>query len=66
MCFGAAIAVIACQRGFRCGAGAEGVGRAATESFVSSFVAILAIDFFLALTSIQLLKLLWMLGIPVT
>ena len=66
MSFGAAIAVIACQRGFRCGAGAEGVGRAATESFVSSFIAILAIDFVLALMSIQLLKLLWILGIPVT
>lgn len=66
MCFGAAIAVIACQRGFRCGTGAEGVGRAATESFVSSFVAILAIDFFLALIAIQSLKLLGMLGIPVS
>jgi len=66
MSFGAAIAVIACQRGFRCGSGAEGVGRAATESFVASFIAILAIDFALALLSIQLVKLLWMLGISVT
>ena len=45
--FGAAIAVVACDRGFRCGAGAEGVGRAATESFVYSFVVILMIDFVL-------------------
>ena len=45
--FGGAIAVIACHRGFHSGAGADGVGRAATESFVLSFVAILAIDFFL-------------------
>ena len=66
MSFGAAIAVIACHRGFRCGSGAEGVGRAATESFVASFIAILALDFALALMSIQLLKLLSMLGIPVT
>lgn len=66
MSFGAAIAIIACHRGFRCGSGAEGVGRAATESFVVSFIAILALDFVLALASIQLLKLLWMLGIPVT
>ena len=66
MSFGAAIALIACQRGFRCGAGAEGVGRAATESFVVSFVAILALDFVLALVSIQLVRVLWMLGIPVT
>ena len=65
-CFGAAIALIACQRGFRCGSGAEGVGRAATESFVASFVAILAIDFVLALVSIRVVKLMWFLGIPVT
>src|SRR5712691_7552228 len=47
--FGAAIALIACHRGFRSRAGAEGVGRAATEAFVLSFVAILVLDFFLAL-----------------
>jgi phospholipid/cholesterol/gamma-HCH transport system permease protein len=63
MCFGAAIAVIACHRGFRCKAGAEGVGLAATEAFVSSFVAILVIDFILALVIIQWLRLSEMLGI---
>jgi phospholipid/cholesterol/gamma-HCH transport system permease protein len=47
--FGAAIALISCHRGFRSRAGAEGVGRAATEAFVLSFVAILVLDFFLAL-----------------
>jgi phospholipid/cholesterol/gamma-HCH transport system permease protein len=47
--FGGVIALIACHRGFRGRPGAEGVGRAATEAFVASFVAILAIDFFLAL-----------------
>jgi phospholipid/cholesterol/gamma-HCH transport system permease protein len=47
--FGAAIALISCQRGFQSRPGAEGVGRAATEAFVVSFVAILALDFFLAL-----------------
>lgn len=47
--FGAAIAVIACHRGFNCTAGAEGVGRAATEAFVYSFVAILILDFFLGI-----------------
>src|SRR5262249_35661741 len=41
--FGAAIAVVSCQRGFHCSAGAEGVGRAATEAFVFSFVAILTL-----------------------
>jgi phospholipid/cholesterol/gamma-HCH transport system permease protein len=49
MFFGAAIALISCHRGFNSQAGAEGVGRAATESFVISFVAILVIDFFLAM-----------------
>ena len=43
--FGAAIALIACHRGFHSRAGAEGVGRAATEAFVYSFIAILVLDF---------------------
>lgn len=47
--FGAAIALVSCHRGFHCGSGAEGVGRAATASFVSSFMAILVIDFFLGM-----------------
>lgn len=47
--FGAAIAIIACHRGFQCDAGAEGVGKAATESFVFSFVAIMALDFILSI-----------------
>jgi phospholipid/cholesterol/gamma-HCH transport system permease protein len=47
--FGAAIAVVSCQRGFHCSAGAEGVGRAATQAFVLSFVAILTLDFFLGI-----------------
>ena len=42
--FGAAIALVSCHRGFRCGAGAEGVGRAATAAFVISFVLILFLD----------------------
>jgi phospholipid/cholesterol/gamma-HCH transport system permease protein len=47
--FGGAIAVIGCHRGFHSGAGAEGVGRAATSAFVWSFVVILVLDFFLGL-----------------
>ena len=47
--FGAAICLIACHRGMNSKPGAEGVGRAATEAFVASFVAILILDFFLAL-----------------
>ena len=47
--FGAAIALISCHRGFNSRAGAEGVGRAATEAFVFSFIAILFLDFVLGL-----------------
>jgi phospholipid/cholesterol/gamma-HCH transport system permease protein len=57
--FGAAIAVICCHRGFNSGAGAEGVGRAATVSFVLSFIAILVLDFFLGLLFNNLHQLLW-------
>ena len=58
-CFGAAIAVISCHRGFNSGAGAEGVGRAATRAFVAAFVAILTLDFFLGLFLNNLHDTLW-------
>lgn len=45
--FGGAIALVSCYRGFHCTPGAEGVGKAATSSFVWSFVLILVIDLFL-------------------
>lgn len=45
--FGGIIAIVSCYRGFHCQAGADGVGRAATASFVHSFVLILAVDLFL-------------------
>jgi phospholipid/cholesterol/gamma-HCH transport system permease protein len=45
--FGAVISMISCFKGFRCSAGAAGVGRACNESFVASTMAILAMDFFL-------------------
>jgi phospholipid/cholesterol/gamma-HCH transport system permease protein len=47
--FGGVVAAISCHRGFQTQSGAEGVGRSATQSFVYSFVAILAIDFVLGL-----------------
>jgi len=47
-CFGLAIALISCYKGFNCRPGAEGVGRAATDSFVTSFIAIIVVNFFLA------------------
>ena len=57
--FGSAIALISCHRGFNCGAGAEGVGKAATESFVLSFIAILTIDFFLTIIINVFYYILW-------
>src|SRR5271165_1060450 len=47
--FGAGIALISCHRGFNSSAGAEGVGRAATEAFVFSFIVILFLDFVIGL-----------------
>lgn len=46
--FGVVIASIACYKGFRCGNGARGVGRACTESFVASFILILLTNFVMA------------------
>lgn len=57
--FGGVIGLIACHRGFRSGQGAEGVGRAATESFVFSFISILALDFFLVMFFYGLQAYLW-------
>lgn len=59
MFFGAAIALIACHRGFNCGSGAEGVGQAATSSFVLSFVVILVLDFFLGMFLNELYWTIW-------
>jgi phospholipid/cholesterol/gamma-HCH transport system permease protein len=57
--FGAAIAIISCERGFHSEAGAEGVGKAATKAFVASFITILALDFFLGLFLNNLHDFLW-------
>jgi len=46
--FGASIGIISCYKGFNSGSGASGVGRACTESFVASFIAIIVINFFFA------------------
>lgn len=46
--FGLMIGLISCYKGFNCRPGAEGVGRAATDAFVTSFVAIIVANFFLA------------------
>lgn len=43
--FGAVIPLIACYWGFRCTAGAQGVGQATTRSVVTASVAIIVLDF---------------------
>lgn len=48
MCFGVAIAMISCYKGFSCSRGAQGVGKATTSAFVASFVTIMILNFFLA------------------
>jgi len=57
--FGAAIALVACYKGFQSRQGAEGVGRAATEAFVVSFMAILILDLFIVLFLQGLYDYLW-------
>jgi phospholipid/cholesterol/gamma-HCH transport system permease protein len=57
--FGAAIAIMSCHCGLTSKAGAEGVGQAATKAFVRSFIAILVIDFFLAMLLNQLHEMLY-------
>jgi len=47
MVFGGLIGLISCYKGFYCRTGAAGVGQACTESFVTSFIAILITDFFI-------------------
>ena len=59
MFFGAAIALISCHRGFHSRAGAEGVGRAATEAFVYSFIAILFLDFTIGILWNSVYRTLW-------
>jgi phospholipid/cholesterol/gamma-HCH transport system permease protein len=60
--FGVSIALISCHRGLNSSAGAEGVGRASTESFVASFIAILVIDFILGLFLVDTLDRLFSTG----
>jgi phospholipid/cholesterol/gamma-HCH transport system permease protein len=57
--FGGAIALVSCYRGFHCDPGAEGVGRAATTSFVISFVLILVLDLFLGIGINSVYYVLW-------
>ena len=47
--FGTVIGLVSCYKGFRCEAGAAGVGRACTQAFVANCMAIIAMDFFLGM-----------------
>ena len=47
--FGLSIGLISCYKGFYCSRGAEGVGQAATSAFVTSFIAIIISNLFLAM-----------------
>jgi phospholipid/cholesterol/gamma-HCH transport system permease protein len=57
--FGGVIALVACHRGFHGQAGAQGVGRAATQAFVISFIAILAMDFVFGLLANSIHDMVW-------
>lgn len=57
--FGLEIGLISCYKGFYCSAGAKGVGRAATESFVISFLAIIVTNLALAKFLKDLYFLIW-------
>jgi phospholipid/cholesterol/gamma-HCH transport system permease protein len=45
--FGAVTPIIACQHGFNCEGGAEGVGTATTNAVVSATIAVIVLDFLL-------------------
>ena len=57
--FGGVMSLICCYRGFHCRPGAAGVGRACTQSFVESCMAILALDFFLGVLLNTVYTLTW-------
>jgi len=59
MFFGIIIALISCHQGFNCDPGAEGVGKAATASFVLSFVSILFVDLMLGILLDGFYSLFW-------
>ncbi len=48
--YGGIVALIGCYKGMTCGEGAEGVGRATTESVVYSSITILIVNFFLTMS----------------
>lgn len=59
MVFGCAIGLISCYKGFHCKPGAEGVGRACTSAFVTSFIVILISDFYMLRAMQDLYESIW-------
>ncbi|MEC9091686.1 MAG: ABC transporter permease [Planctomycetota bacterium] len=57
--FGAAIAMVSCYQGFHSAPGAEGVGQAATKSFVYSFIVILILDLMIGITVESIYRSIW-------
>ncbi|MDB4671249.1 ABC transporter permease [bacterium] len=57
--FGAAIAMVSCYQGFHCAPGAEGVGQAATKSFVYSFIVILIMDLLIGIAVEAIYQSIW-------
>ncbi len=49
LAFGIALGLICCFKGFRCSAGAAGVGKACTQAFVASCMTILGLNLFLGI-----------------
>jgi phospholipid/cholesterol/gamma-HCH transport system permease protein len=54
--FGAIIGMVGCYKGLNCREGAEGVGRATTESVVYSSITILISNFFLTMVLTRLFQ----------
>ncbi|MBS0190418.1 MAG: ABC transporter permease [Phycisphaerales bacterium] len=52
--FGGAMGLIACYKGFNCQPGAQGVGRATTEAFVASFLAIILLGLVMAKVGVDI------------
>ena len=65
MFFGVIIALISCHQGFNCDPGAEGVGKAATASFVLSFVCILFTDLMLGIVLDGFYSMFWTQPTPI-
>ncbi|MEE2641958.1 MAG: ABC transporter permease [Planctomycetota bacterium] len=57
--FGSAIALVSCYQGFHSAPGAEGVGQAATKSFVYSFIVILILDLLIGVSVESIYRSIW-------